>query len=538
MEDWLPLPHPLYALPTKEQYDCDPDGVRRYLEIRQERIRLEETDPFRAGYVPEVWGLVDQAIQEGKKEILILGGNRSSKSCCCARKVVEVLLAGPKRTVWCLQSTFDNSVEMQQPIVYHYLPQELKEARKGKVVNISYSQKMGFTQQKFILPNASECIFRHYSQAEHVIEGGNCDLIWADEMVPLNWIETLRYRLVTRAGLLLISFTPIQGWTPAVKEYLDGAKTVERAPAPLLNKGGYGRAGQMVPRVQQPQRQNACIIYFHSSDNPFGGYETMVQTLAGASREEILVRAYGIPTKSSVARFPKFRDSVHVVPPEQVPVKGTNYHVVDPASGKNWFMIWVRVDDQGTHYVYREWPSREYIPTVGDPGDWAETDGRLADGRCGPAQLSYGWGLIRYKEEIERLEQNDPELVAQRWMDSRFGGTPSLSADSATTLIEECANLGLYFHPAPLDPIEEGVQLINSMLDFSEDSEGVLGTPKLLISSECRNLIFALKVWNGKDGKLGATKDPIDCLRYAVLANLVDYDATELTIQAGEAIRP
>ena len=41
---------------------------------------------------------------------------------------------------------------------------------------------------------------------------------------------------------------------------------------------------------------------------------------------------------------------------------------------------------------------------MGDPGDWAEADGRLADGRSGPAQLSYGWGLTRYKEEIDRLE--------------------------------------------------------------------------------------------------------------------------------------
>jgi hypothetical protein len=531
---WLPLPHPLYPLPTREQYDEDPDKVRAYLEIRQERIALEDSDPYRYGFIPEVWQLVDNAIKDGKKEILILGGNRSSKSCCCSRKVIETLLSGPKKTVWCLQSTFDNSIEMQQNLVYHYLPIELKNAKKGRVVNISYTQKMGFAMQKFIMPNGSECLFRHYSQNEKTIEGGNCDLIWADEMVPLNWIETLRYRLVTRAGLLLISFTPIQGWTPAVKEYLDGAVTLQRIHAPLLSKGAYGRAGQMVPRIQQPQRQNARIIYFHSSDNPFGGYETMVQTLEGASREEILVRAYGIPTKSSVARFPKFRDSVHVIPEEQIPKKGTRYHIVDPATGKNWFMLWVLVDEQGIHYIYREWPCpNQYIPSVGDPGDWAETDGRLSDGRQGPAQLSYGWGLTRYKEEIDRLEVNEPEPIAQRWMDSRFGAIPSLTADSATTLLEECANLGLYFHPAPLDPIEEGVQLINSMFDFSEDSEGVLGSPRLMISTSCRNLIFALKVWTGKDGKAGATKDPIDCLRYAVLANLVDYDSKELTIVEG-----
>jgi hypothetical protein len=524
-------PHPLYPLPTPEQYRADPEAVQAYLATRADRIALEDSDAWTFGFFPPVWKLVDEAIAQGKKEILILGGNRSSKSCCCSRKVIETLLSGPKKTVWCLQSTFDNSIEMQQNLVYHYLPAELKNAKKGKVVNISYSQKMGFSNAKFIMPNGSECLFRHYSQKEETIEGGNCDLIWADEMVPLNWIETLRYRLVTRAGLLLISFTPIQGWTPCVKEYLDGAKTVLSVEAPLLSHGSMGRNDRLVPRIQQPQRSNARIIYFHSSDNPFGGYETMVKTLEGASKEEILVRAYGIPTKASVARFPKFRDSVHVIPPDQIPSAGTNYHLVDPASGRNWFMLWVRVSEGGTHYVYREWPSPgQYIPTVGDPGDWASSDGRLADGKAGPAQASYGWGIKRYQEEIERLEAKDPEAVAQRWMDSRFGNTPNLVSDQATTLIEECAGLGLYFHPAPLDPIDEGIQMINSMLDFDDCSK-----PKLLISSSCRNTIFALKVWNGDDGRRGATKDPIDCLRYLALTNLVDFDEGSLNIEAGGA---
>ena len=157
---------------------------------------------------------------------------------------------------------------MQQNLVYHYLPQELKSAKKGRTTNISYTQKMGFSNAKFILPNSSECLFRHYRQKEETIEGGNCDLIWADEMVPLNWIETLRYRLVTRAGLLLISFTPIQGWTPCVKEYLDGAQTVERVHAPLLPKGSMGRASQMVPRIQQPatqQRQHYLLPFQRQS---------------------------------------------------------------------------------------------------------------------------------------------------------------------------------------------------------------------------------------------------------------------------------
>jgi len=56
------------------------------------------------------------------------------------------------------------------------------------------------------------------------------------------------------------------------------------------------------------------------------------------------------------------------------------------------------------------------------------------------------------------------------------------------------------FAPSPADPIEDGLSLINSMLDFEEE-----GTrePTLLISAKCKAIIFSLKVWTGKDEKKG-----------------------------------
>ena len=529
------LPHPLYPLPTAEQYEEDPKAVEAYLVKRNQRILLEREDPYRYGYQPEVWKLADGYLETGKREMLILGGNRATKSYYCAHKVAETLLSKEKAMVWCFQSTDANSVEMQQPIVFQYLPPEYRNAKKGKVTNVSFSQKHGFSDSKFILPNASECVFRHYSQKLDLIEGGNCDLIWCDELVPLNILETLRYRLVTRRGVLLISFTPKDGWTHTVAEFLHGATTIDRVPGPLLPKirSAFGHDANMVPRVQQPQRKNAIIVYFHTSDNPFEGYSTMKETLEGASREEILCRAYGIPSKAIVQRFPKFRDSVHVVDPEKIPKIGTRYQIVDPAGNKNWFMLWVLIDPFGRHYIYREWPCPgQYIPGIGALGDWAEADGKLADGRAGPAQTGLGWGLKRYYEEMQRLEGD--ETIAERFMDSRFANTPSQKADQSTTIIQEFAELGINYVPAPTDPINEGISLINSLLDYTEfEKPEESSEPHLFISSECLNTIFALKVWTGKDGAHGATKDPVDCLRYMAVGKLVDFDNQELTLVEG-----
>ena len=505
--------HPVYRIPTREDWERDREGVREYMNARGERIRLEREEAYEYGYRPSVWGVVDGVLGEGYREVLVMGGNRASKSEYAALKVVEKLKEGRGKRVWCLQTTEANSVEMQQAIVWKYVPREYKGIKKGRVTNVSYSQKNGFSQNKFILPNGSECIFRNYAQDFGVVEGGECDLIWCDELVPLDLLGTLRYRLVTRGGILLITFTPVEGYSSVVKEFLDGARTVREERAPLLG-------GRLMPRVQRCVRRSACVVYFWTSDNPFSGYGNLVKTLEGAPVSEVMTRAYGVPTKAIGNRFPGFREREHVVEGVSVPVVGSRYMFCDPASSRNWFMVWVLVDVSGRHWVYREWPAEgSYVPEVGDPGAWAEPDGRRSDGKPGPGQSSFGWGLRRYMEEIRRVEGE--EEIVERWMDSRFGNSPTNVADGATTLLEEMAALGMGFCPAPADPVEEGVSLINSMLDSGREGQE---RPLLYISRECPGVIFALKTWTGKDLGKGACKDPIDCLRWLAVAGLRDSE--------------
>jgi hypothetical protein len=176
------LEHPVYPLPTQAQALENPAGAEAYLLKRNLRIELENSDPFRYGYRPKIWHKVEEQIAKGFRAILILGGNRASKSEYGGFKTIETLMAGEKRRVWALQTTEPNSVEMQQPIVWRYVPAELKDVKKSRVTNVAYTQKNGFSENKFIFPNASECIFRNYAQEIVVIEGGDCDLIG-----PTNW---------------------------------------------------------------------------------------------------------------------------------------------------------------------------------------------------------------------------------------------------------------------------------------------------------------------------------------------------------------
>jgi hypothetical protein len=278
---------------------------------------------------------------------------------------------------------------------------------------------------------------------------------------------------------------------------------------------------------------------------------------------------------SSSQQFPKFSDAVHVIEPDRVPRSGANYHFVDPCDGRNWAMIWIRIDPAGRWYIYREWPTTghagAYIPGISDPGPWT-VPGKPADGVRGPAQASFGFGLDAYKAEIARLEgwpeqkREDGEVeveeaeparvtginmrrvphtlrpawagegegrgepIEERWMDSRYGALPTRTKEGQTTLIEQCGEMGLEFKAASGKEIVEGVTLVNDMLDYDKELPlgqwsphlGRLNAPKLYVSSRCPNLIYAMREWTGKDGNKGACKDWIDLLRYAALAEL-DY---------------
>jgi len=518
---------------------------------REEQIARMVEDPWRYGWLNPAWERADAAyaalrerFPKGVTELLILGGNRSGKSRYFARRAMQHLVNTPGAKVWCLQSTEAASIQNQQPYLWEYLPKEWKPSasgklKKGAVANITYSQKGGFTENSFVLPNGSQCWFKFYSMDVTSIEGAELNFVWADELVTPDWLEALRFRLLTRDGELGIGFTPVEGYTTTVKEYLDGAKTLEECDAPLLPRYRDGNliGVEQVPRIQQCVREKARVVYFHTSDNPYGNPEAMETELRGSNRERILMRAYGVPTKARMSMFPKFREDVHVVPYDRIPKDGTVFHFVDPGEGKTWAMLWIRFTPDGRCWVFREFPDQiEYIEGIGYPGPWAEADGKLQDGRPGPAQKACaGFGFEDYKRLIEAAEKADGTEPAERWMDSRYGNTPTMTQEGVRTLIEQCSDrIGLDFRATSGQAIVEGVTLINDWLAYNDEAPvDALNSPRLYISERCQNLIYALKTWTGADGKRGATKDWIDILRYITLSGVEYEDPASLRTRGG-----
>jgi phage terminase large subunit-like protein len=518
-------PHPVMKIPSLEEMKLlaekiGPEKLKETLEMREEMIRLEREDPYRHGYEPAHWRDADELFNN-KTEICILGGNRAGKTEWAAKKVIKTLMEKPGARVWCLHTTSQSSVQMQQNVVWKYMPKEFRGLKKNKVTNIQYSQKNGFSDNTFILPNTSQCFFMNYSQDRDVIEGGEVDLVWCDELVPLDWIETLRYRIVTRGGKLIVTFTPINGYSPVVKEYVAGCKIEKSLEADMLDPENQHVSGCKVGHMPYVAscygKKDSSAMWFHSKLNPFNPYENLKKTLQGKTNYEIKIRAYGYAEALAGTQFPRFSDS-HILSAEKVPEEGTNYMVVDPAGARNWFILWLRVSEDGTGYVYREWPDISL-------GEWA-LPGEKPDGKRGLAQNNgSGRGLNEYKEIIRELEGD--EQIEVRYIDPRAGATQSVGKEGGTSLIELLAEDPdpMLFEPSAGVKQEQGISMINDLFSYDNNQPvSPINQPKLFVSEDCQNLIYCIKEWTGLDKENGASKDPIDCLRYLVVMNPIYTD--------------
>jgi hypothetical protein len=121
------------------------------------------------------------------------------------------------------------------------------------------------------------------------------------------------------------------------------------------------------------------------------------------------------------------------------------------------------------------------------------------------------------------------ERIERRFIDSRAAQVASTENKRPITLQERLEAYGLVVELTPGDSVAEGVAMINTELAYNTEQDLVEGInePGLYVAKSCRNLIFSLRTWTGQDGQKGACKDPVDNLRYLLLAG-VAYVDTEL----------
>jgi len=523
-------PHPLLSPPSDEEIillaQNDPKLLLQLHEAHEGRIKAAEEDPMRYGFDLHGWSRMRESLME-HNECLVLGGNRSGKTTGCAKMIMDSAINNNNGHIVCFSQNADTSIKVQQAAMWEMMPKEYRKKTKSMEGYINYSMQNGFTGQSFIFPDTKTRVdFKTYTQFSNnqtILEGFEFGFknpqglnmgAWLDEYLgDATLVNTLRFRLATRNSKMVIGFTPIDGYTPFVAEYLKGAETIETKNAELLNN-------IPLPVKQYSPNRDADIIYLHSDENPFGGYERISKDLMGRPEEEIMVRAYGIPVRSMTSLFPLFNTEVNVLsdkpnkydmkfPSFEWPDDWTWYQVVDPAGARNFTAIWAAVNKEGEIYVRKEFPDRN---TYGEWAIFAEPKWKY-----GPASKKIGLDVAGYAEFFRDIESDLGIEVFERIGDSRYFARENENNDDLFTIFDDH---DMTFVPSDGQMQDIGIAAIDRYLQYNPNNNvDKANRPMLYIHEECGNLIESLINFNGTGKADEALKDFFDVIRYLCMAN-------------------
>lgn len=523
--------HPFLEAPTAEEivwlYDNNLPLLKQLHKAHEGRIEASVSDPIRYGFDLPGWERIRDGLQS-YNECLALGGNRSGKTTGFAKIVMEAVTESKDGHVVCFSQNEDTSIKVQQAAIWEMMPKEMKKKTKSMDGYINFSMQNGFTGKSFIFPDTRTRVdFKTYTQFSNnqtILEGfeyGFPDPVginigaWLDEYLgDATLVNTLRFRLATRDAVMGVGFTPIDGYTPFISDYLKNVETLEMRDAALIK-------GREVPVRQYSPSRDASVVYLHSDENPFGGYERIAKDLKGRPDEEILVRAYGVPVKSMTSLLPLFNTEVNVLSDDKENKYGmkfpdvsnkaryTIYQVVDPAGARNYVSIWAAVDERDNVYICREWPDWD---TYGEWADFGDPKWRY-----GPASKKIGLSVQGYCELFDEVEDELGVEVFERIGDSRFFAKENENNEDLFMSFEE---YGFIFVPSDGRMEEVGLSALDEWFNYNPNEPiDMANRPRCYIHESCRNLIDSLINYNSKGKMDEPLKDFFDAIRYLRMAN-------------------
>jgi hypothetical protein len=521
--------HPMVRPPTDEEIvllgEKDPQLLAELHKAHEGRIQASIEDPIRYGFDLAGWDRMREGLAQ-YNECLTLGGNRSGKTTGCAKMVMQSVMEDMDGHIVCFSQNADTSIKVQQAAVWEMMPKEFKKKTKGIEGYINFSMQNGFTGQSFIFPDTRTRVdfktYTQYSNNQTILEGFEFGFkqpnglnigAWLDEYLgDAALVNTLRFRLATRDSKLLIGFTPIDGYTPFLNEYLKGAETLETREAELLNKA--------LPVKQYSPERDASVVYLHSDENPFGGYDRIAKDLVNSTEEQILVRAYGVPVKSMTSLLPLFNTEVNVLgdDPNKYGMKFpdisnkndfTCYQVVDPAGARNYTAIWAAVNEKGEVYIRKEFPERLIY------GEWAIFGD--PKWRYGPASKKIGLDVEGYSDLFKETEEDLDINVFERIGDSRFFAKENENNEDLFRVFDD---YGMNFLASDGRMEEVGINALDEWFSYNPNANiDEANRPRCYVHEDCGNLIESL-INYGSNGKADeALKDFFDVIRYLRMMN-------------------
>lgn len=462
---------------------------------REEVIRNMAEYPLECCWVPTDWWLFLHELCKKRVqhpgavlELYVSGGIRAGKSYICSMLLASHLVYARRANVFALSRTDKTSQQLQQKPTEHMLPDEFLGGAEGKIKQTK-DQRLKFSGGRFTDNTLTRYMqvrdetgstyqgggtleFRFFSQEVESYRGYDLSFVWSDEAVPINHVEAIYDRIVSRAvettrpdhrhrmavlelalgrlasgdptaprphpaqlgallhGVHLISYTPEEGYTPTVRRYLDGAHKPDAymVVVPEL-VGKPGVKDPRAPRIAYPPNDTRLVGYLHTCQNKYvDSYSELCrQAKAEWTEQQIRIKLCGDAQAAEDKLYASFSDS-HITDWAIIPRAGTLYEVIDPGGTKPWVICWFLCDVAGRVWHLQEWPCPGWPVDGYDLGPWAiPSKGDKLNGDPGPAQKTrLAWSRAHYTRQCWAGRRRIYERMAatgQPWQGATVKGT-------------------------------------------------------------------------------------------------------------------
>ncbi len=400
-----------------------------------------------------------------KRNRWVFGGNRSGKTECGAVECLWILRGiHPYRKNrrdafgWCVSLSQQVQRDVAQAKILYYLPKSWI----ADIVMLSGrrdSPSGGVIDQikiKNIYGGISTLGFKSCDQGREKFQGSSLDFVWFDEEPPRDIYEECLMRVMDRRGDIFGTMTPLKG-----KTFI------------------YGE-------IYMNSRKNPEIWHEFMTweDNPFLSKQEIRLLESALDKSALDSRRYGRFSEGQGLVYPEFDESVHVIPPFNVPREWQDAISIDPGLNNPLSAHWYCVDWDGNIYVVAE---------------------HFAAGK----DIDYHAAAI--KSISQKLGwKTDSCGRVRALIDSAANQRTLASSKSVTELFAE---RGILVNPNVNKDVFAGISRVKRFLKRGN------GEPDIYIFNTCVNMIEEFKgyFWAGGDTPVKRDDHCMDELRYYVM---------------------
>lgn len=240
------------------------------------------------------------------------------------------------------------------------------------------NQAIDMIHIKHVSGGISRLGFKNYKQDVAAFMGTSRHGIWLDEECPLDIYNECNIRTATTAGIMLVTFTPLQGLSPMVinfckkADFLAGARPIVVVAGELEDlENGYD-ANEAEETVGRSRRK--AVIQAGWDDTPWLDAETKARLLEDTPDFLKDARSKGIPSQGAGAVFPIPIENI-LCDPVVIPDSWPRMYGLDVGWNRT-ACLWAALDpNSGTLYVYDEHYQGQQTPeqhayAIRSRGEW------------------------------------------------------------------------------------------------------------------------------------------------------------------------